>query len=779
MKLNWKRIVALALCLCLVGACALADGNNQTLYNNSADYESMTSAEWNARESFSNSIAAVGDTAYLLGKSALWTWKSGESELQKLDAAVANSNYFNSHNSEDWPEGVTEKGLFVNDIASDGKVLYGVDTSDMYNDTAAGIKVYELLDESGAFTGKLISTLIVSNSEGDSYFDTNSICIADGKVYFSRVSYETGWSAYTLYQFDLAAGGEGTPLKADSKFVTAVTPYKDGKLLARIFDEEHSWDDKTQTQTYPSCAVLDPATGAVEPLYSGASSYNACGFTYLPWQDAIAFYDGARVRMWHAGDTEAAVAAYLPSEMYDTGRVMAVLTSDVLVYGYDGSVITRELDTALDTSAVLSIYGGWGDTPHNKFVLNHPEILTTNASEYYQSTEELTSAMVSGAGVDVLQMDSGYSPVTQLIDKGYALCLSDDPAIAEIAAKMYPCLTEPFTRDGKLYAVPINMYCDGLGVNQNVMEQLGLTLDDIPTNLYDLLDLLENWEADYGDEFSDIVPFSEMSLKSSMVYRIMNMYVAYATKQGGQLSFDTDLFRKLMEKLEKIDFSTISQDYDETNEAANDEWWSKDSLFYYSGDVTSPRYYTDNKPIVLALDKGLDPVAEVNPTVLMINPKSAHVEQAVQYVAEYLQNLDDYNTKYAFFPDMNEPTVDPHYEEYLKDWQDSLAQAKTSLDTADPSEKKDMENYIEYLQKRIDNPDESRYIVSAANIALYREQVAPYLFVTGKTVLNTYDKDGNNEFYTQQEMYLDGALTLDQFIKEIDKRVRMMQLEDQ
>ncbi len=120
----------------------------------------------------------------------------------------------------------------------------------------------------------------------------------------------------------------------------------------------------------------------------------------------------------------------------------------------------------------------------------------------------------------------------------------------------------------------------------------------------------------------------------------------------------------------------------------------------------------------------------------------------------------------------------PRYEEYLKDWKETLAGMEKEYETADPEVKKDLEMSIEYYKKMIDDPSEYQYIISSEKLTFYREKVAPFMFVPGKTVLNTYDKDGNSEFYTQLQMYQDGALTLDQFIKEVDKRLRMMQLED-
>ncbi len=770
MKMNLKRLLTLAMCLCMLCACAMAEGGNKTLYYEPGDYETMTGAEWDAREAFGTPVA-VGDTVYLMAKTALWSWRAGESELTKLPYKVANLYALTG-------EEISEDTVLLNGLVTDGKCLYGYNGQRMYDENPE-IDLYLLLDESGAFVGKTVSTLKLNMSDEDGYYPDGGMTITDGKVYLTHVSYgDSGWSEYGIISFDLATGGSGTPVNCESKYLTAVTPYKDGKLLARIFDEEHAYNPQTQTMTYPTCAVLDPATGKLETLFESIN-YSAGSFTYLPQQDAIAYIEDSCVHLWKQGDTQSVVAAYLPDHYYaDTTGAMSIVGGNMLLWCYNDAVICRELDPSISDSVALTIYGGWSDTPHTKFALNHPDINIANASNYYENVEDLTQAMVSGSGVDVMMMDTNYSAIKQLIDKGYALCLNDYPEIMQGVNGMYPALLEPFTRDGKLYAVPVYAWGDSYSYNAEVMEKLGLTRDDLPTSMYGLLDMLENWEYDYGDEFEDIVPFSDTNVKNQLMYRIMSMYVSYQMQQGQAISFDTPLFRKLMEKLESIDFTTIDHEYDENDEAGNEEWWMKESLFYNGGDTLTPRYYGDTLPLILSLDEGMEPVVDVNINAMFINPKSPCIDQAVMYVAEYLQNLDEYSVKVSFFQDRNDPVPNPRYEEYLKDWKETLAGMEKEYETADPEVKKDLEMSIEYYKKMIDDPSEYQYIISSEKLTFYREKVAPFMFVPGKTVLNTYDKDGNSEFYTQLQMYQDGALTLDQFIKEVDKRLRMMQLED-
>ena len=61
-------------------------------------------------------------------------------------------------------------------------------------------------------------------------------------------------------------------------------------------------------------------------------------------------------------------------------------------------------------------------------------------------------------------------------------------------------------------------------------------------------------------------------------------------------------------------------------------------------------------------------------------------------------------------------------------------------------------------------------------IQAYRVQVAPYLYVTPQTPLTNPDSSAELDTLTRQ--YLDRAIDLDTYIREMDQRVRMMMLED-
>lgn len=298
----------------------------------------------------------------------------------------------------------------------------------------------------------------------------------------------------------------------------------------------------------------------------------------------------------------------------------------------------------------------------------------------------------------------------------------------------------------------------------------------MPATFDELLDFVANWQADYGEDHPEYMLTDNGVARDALMSWLMEAYVAEQVRAGQMLSFDTELFRTLTTKLESIDFSEIDVPYDKQNE----EFWQRQSVFSTYTTVTSPNQYRyEMQFIPLPLAEGLAPVMPTSVEYLIINPRTTHLEQAVQYLTVYASNLDKTDAAITLYPDNNEPMPDPTYETNRVQWEKDLVDYKANLETATPEQKADFESSIKYIEKMLGDADTYRYSVSPKDIATYRNDVAPYLVVTGQTPLKTWDKDGNNEFYTLRDQYMQGATTLDQFLKEMDKRLRMMQLEDE
>ena len=129
-----------------------------------------------------------------------------------------------------------------------------------------------------------------------------------------------------------------------------------------------------------------------------------------------------------------------------------------------------------------------------------------------------------------------------------------------------------------------------------------------------------------------------------------------------------------------------------------------------------------------------------------------------------------------FFPDQNEPVPNSYYEVQKQSYEDRLNDLDGLIEKADESEKPALREEREQIQSYLDELETQRMSVTEEMIQAYREQVAPYLYVTPQTPLTNPDSSAELDTLTRQ--YLDRAIDLDTYIREMDQRVRMMMLED-
>ena len=70
----------------------------------------------------------------------------------------------------------------------------------------------------------------------------------------------------------------------------------------------------------------------------------------------------------------------------------------------------------------------------------------------------------------------------------------------------------------------------------------------------------------------------------------MSLYVDSLLQANKPISFDTELFRKLIAKLDSMDFSEL----DENSGNRDDSYWSRNAVFTLYGTATSPGQYRYN-----------------------------------------------------------------------------------------------------------------------------------------------------------------------------------------
>lgn len=716
----------------------------------------------------------MGSTLYLLYQSgAVATRPVDNNELTVL-GEVLNTQYYTEA-----PE--TEEGRARMDrlFVWDGRV-YGMCTP-------TG-EVWTLLDDTGAFAPAKVEGLTVDTSglirkeEGEEYSSTVELssffCEGDWLYYTGMVYMGTPYAVAGRMSLET---GEKQDFACEN--LLSLAPVGDGTLMALVYDISALYSATTQVDLTQAAqyGLFDPEKDAVASLADLPTDNTMGGYStsgICVGNGTLYYMDGSRIAGIDLATGEKRLSAYTGGGMVSNGG--QVLYADgyyVLINNYNGIQVFK-LDPEGIENGALTIFGEFGSEAHNKFVSNHPEIAVDVSGDYTSDIETLTQAMVADTGAyDVLLMGLSYMPVERLIEKGYCADLSQSADIMEKVSAMYPEVVEPLMVDGKLYGVPVGMSGTCYGVNMELWESLGLTEDDLPTSLPELYDFAANWVWDYGEDHPEISLFDLGSYSSQLLYSLLlNDYIAYMQKQGGELVFDTPVFRRLMEGFSAIDFEEILsvQDQDE------DTYWTPNALFSTSMSVGYLGYQDERfQPLYLSLEEGGEPFIGMNLNVMTINPRTKHMDQALLYVSEYLDNLDKTSANIVLFPDHNDPVENDYYQSNLEDMQESLAKMQESLENASEENRAEIEQQIQWQEESIADWENYRYSVTAEQIADYRENVAPLIYVIRQNVFLNADTSATSEINKLLMQYIEGAVNLDSLVRELDQRVRLMQLEDQ
>lgn len=770
MKHLWKHLMCTALCLCLLFSAALAEAVDINLHV-MTDYTDADA--WTVR-----SGQVVGANLYLLvsnlysgsndGQVWLERWSAGMNEPETVLEGLR--SYRNESTDATTP--------VVTRLLADGECLYGFDESSR--------QVMRLVDGAGSAAVQPLCTLEAVEeepSEDGIYYGSyvNSMFMQDGEVVRLAENYGQGESSLLVERYALDTGKLIAQQGVDST-LRALCAYKDGKYLALVQPVPGPEDmEAPMTQI----AVYDPATGGTTPVATLNGSY-LNNLTYDRESDTAYYCGDATIYAVPLATGESRVSAYLPVNAWSgSDTTFAAISGGMIVYANGDGTYVRRLDAPEMAAGALTVANEGGTTKHMAVVAEHPELNVTLASEYPQTMEELTTAMVSGTGsMDVLCLTTSYNPVERLIDKGYAADLSGYPELMAVAGRMDPRFTQSVMRDGKLYALPVALSTNTLGVNAEAMEKLGLTESDLPATWLEFLDFAANYYYDYGEENADVA-LMDLNMRRPLFQMIRDQYVAAQLRDTGSVSFDTPLFRKLMQALEAIDFTELDP-YEvkgdkiwEGNDA--NEFYEKQQLFTRYSEA-SPRamdqsgYGRSNQPLILRLDSETEPVLPVIMTVMIVNPRSTRMDQAAAYLTAYAGHYDAETENIMFFPDQNDPVPNSYYEVQKQSYEESLRDVDSRIEKADESEKASLRETREQIQGYLDELENQRMSVTEEMIQAYREQVAPYLYVTPQTPLT--NPESSNELDTLTSQYLDHAIDLDTYIREMNQRVRMMMLED-
>ncbi|NLO84084.1 MAG: carbohydrate ABC transporter substrate-binding protein [Clostridiales bacterium] len=672
-----------------------------------------------------------------------------------------------------WADGMQEPSEYINGDAGANQLNL---SDHIFSD---GTNIYGYAENPRSIAGILPQSntvITLDTEEADAALDL--IFAQNQIIYLLQTVFTESGDVKTLQLCSLETGEKITEVKVDA--FDHIIPYKDGKLLATM---------SAETGDHYDVLVYDPLSDTYEKIAQTETSRDS-GFAYSESRNTLYFTSGAQIYAFGDMQSPCHLSAYTPEEVNDWFSCMTLGTD---LYAYldtnGGSLIVRQLDQIDLSRGVLTVMGDIDNSPHEEIMTRNPSFALSMQGGATTDFSQIATSMISGEdAIDIITLDTGYSPIQQIIDKGYAADLSGYPAIMESVSQMDQALLSFLMRDGKLYGVPIQLLDYGMNYDKEVLAELGISQGELPKTYIELLDFIANFASDYGEAHDDIKLFEDFDVKSDLFEIIIEQYTSEMARSGDMLTFDTPLFRKLIAAFEAIDFADIDPYerygegiWDESEEM--DDFYSKQALFISQhGSYSTPYEFSSSGtyiPIILPLDEGLTPLAPVSLAVMVVSSRTNHMDEAVFYLTERIKSYNPQIEGYALYPNNNAPLVNKNYDSWLSRTETELEDAEKRLLSADAQSKAALEDTIAYLQESLSQKDARKFTISEEQIKAYREKASPYFYVSPRPLLNQDLEDTPYDLSPISNRYLQKVIDADTFIREMDSRVRMMVLEDE
>ena len=427
-----------------------------------------------------------------------------------------------------------------------------------------------------------------------------------------------------------------------------------------------------------------------------------------------------------------------------------LIENDLLVNARDSMLACKSIRKARESTGSLTVLDiGTQDKGEYAFHSEHPEVEIRKERLYDYSTDfdELYRKMLSGElEYDVLRISTSNIDLRALAEKGCLADLSSSSSLLEAVQQMEPRLLDTVMPDGRLLAVPCEIHGRFTKYYADNLAFADFSPEDLPSTYNEFYDFILNWKQAPLKNHGKFMPFFDDASPYLLADLVKTVIAEHIIRQQ-PLTFDTQTFRSLLQKCRQA--------------AASAKKENGHRMFF----ELNSGLIVDRQTMLLTLDG--EPVSAI-PVAMdyyVINPMSTHMDLAISYVEACVAQYTP-EQKLQLYPAYTEPIRYDGYDEFLREWTAEKEALEAQLAAAGEKDRakyqKELDEHMEYL---FDGPDE--YYTSPEDIAFYKKEIAPYLFIpdiaASRLLFN-----GDEPFWTVIDNLLEGRLTDDQFIAELD-----------
>lgn len=253
----------------------------------------------------------------------------------------------------------------------------------------------------------------------------------------------------------------------------------------------------------------------------------------------------------------------------------------------------------------------------------------------------------------------------------------------------------------------------------------------------------------------------------------MTSYVDNMLGTGQALTFDTPLFRGLMARLEGLDTKGLD----------SGESWEKLPLIEPAVQAEprfppgrSPGGDRDSRYLVLPMADGQPAAIQANASLVVVMAASQHKEAALRFVETLIQAQHPVDQA-VYKPEATASIDNPDFEAGRKRLELAVDQLTAQVQQAEAAHKTRLQSRLDRAMTELaDYEATARYLITAEELAVFHQLVARSYIRTG--LQDTLAQ----AVWDQQDLpsqYMEGAISLDQMIAQLDDKLRLIYMENQ
>lgn len=590
---------------------------------------------------------------------------------------------------------------------------------------------------------------------GEKYFHAPyDAVICDNKVYCLFKTFERGRETAFVMAIDL---DNGNVMRLDVDSVYAISSYHDQQIVYL----RKAKDDHLDLLCY------DTGKGASSIILADiGTSDNITRVLYSEERDLIIWQDQQRIMgLQKTGAVEQ--IGYNESPYLD--RLELLDDHAICVTNNKVSCIPMLFD---EESPSLTIYGTGNIAPAIKLLqeqIPSIQIYFQNASSE-DSAETLMNRILSrdeSADLYIMPVDSLF---LQMKRKGYCADLSAIESVVSNVNNMHFEIIDAVSEDNSLYALPLEIVAWGWQINLEIMDEMGLSFDDLPNSLEELCTFISRWDQEWVYDFPEYMPVEDWTdFRAELLDAILNTYMIQSLSNDQDIDFLSPEFQRVMSVYETMTTDNVER-------LANDGTdrrglLSDNKQIIGSFDIASSDKY-EYHPMPLCRDNDYNVDARL--LVIFINPNSKKIDLAVQFLQSVVQCMPA-KQQHCLFRDCVDPVENPQFEQQQAEYQQRMDAINIQLENATGYDLLTLEEERKWLQMKISMLEE--YIISPTEISYYQSQIVPYIFLPASSAQDIGRLTESSSYIQCINQYLDGLLSCEQMTRRLNQIIEYMNLE--